>query len=60
MLIPLKLKYRNPNHKILSDGTRVFQAGRFGSKSNHQGTKSKSTNQGTGVRRRAYNTHYTP
>jgi hypothetical protein len=57
-LIPLKLKNRLPNHRILHrpfdpkpDGTRVYSAGRFTAKSSNAG-KAAPNKQGTGHRRR--------
>ena len=53
-----KLKYRNPDHRILRrsnidppDGTRVYVAGRFQSKSSNAGKAQKAV-QGNGPRRR--------
>jgi hypothetical protein len=54
-----KLKYRNPNSRTLrrtnldpADGTRVFQAGSYKSKTANQGTASKVKT--LKPRRRAY------
>lgn len=52
ILIPLKLKHRNPNHRVKADGTKVFMAGRFSGKTNNQGSKKKGVT--IRPRRRAY------
>lgn len=58
ILIPLKLKYRNKNHRRQQDGTLTFMAGSWKSKSMNAGTKSKQKTQGTGARRRSYGPWY--
>jgi hypothetical protein len=59
-LIPLKLKHRNPNRRLLRRngidpvfGTWTYQAGKRGSKTNNAGKAQKAI-QGTGHRRRSY------
>jgi hypothetical protein len=59
-LIPLKLKHRNPNRRLLkrtgidpAEGTWTFSGGKRGSKSANSG-KAQKAKQGTGHRRRSY------
>ena len=61
ILIPLKLKHRNPNKKLQRrqgidppEGTWTFSGGKFKSKSIGQGTKGGRKTSGNGVRRRSY------
>lgn len=61
LLIPLKLKHRNPNARILRragvdppDGTMTFSGGKHKAVSSNAGMKGKRITAGHGVRRRAY------